>query len=60
MSILPPGAMTTGAAVVRQVTGRVHWAGTETAVEWTGYLEGAIEAGLRAAAETLQELKAEA
>ena len=60
VSILPPGAMTTGAAVVRQATGRVHWAGTETAVEWTGYLEGAIEAGLRAAAETLRELKAEA
>ncbi|PRX96326.1 flavin monoamine oxidase family protein [Allonocardiopsis opalescens] len=31
--------------------GRVHWAGTETARTWTGYLEGAVESGLRAAGE---------
>ncbi|WP_216206207.1 FAD-dependent oxidoreductase [Amycolatopsis aidingensis] len=30
--------------------GRVHWAGTETTRTWTGYLEGAVESGLRAAA----------
>jgi monoamine oxidase len=33
--------------------GRVHWAGTETAGTWTGYLEGAVESGLRAAREVL-------
>lgn len=33
--------------------GRVHWAGTETARTWTGYLEGAVESGLRAAREVL-------
>ena len=49
--------MTTGAAVIRAATGRIHWAGTETAVEWTGYLEGALEAGVRAAAEALRELQ---
>ena len=29
---------------------------SETAVEWTGYLEGAIESGERAAIEVLQRL----
>ena len=33
--------------------GRVHFAGTETATAWPGYMEGAIEAGERAAAEIL-------
>jgi monoamine oxidase len=33
--------------------GRVHWAGTETAGAWAGYLEGAVEAGQRAAGEVL-------
>ncbi|GEM31026.1 putative flavin-containing monoamine oxidase AofH [Nocardia neocaledoniensis NBRC 108232] len=31
--------------------GRVHWAGTETAAEHAGYVEGAIESGERAARE---------
>lgn len=34
-------------------TGRVHWAGTETAGTWAGYMEGAVEAGQRAAGEVL-------
>lgn len=33
--------------------GRLHWAGTETAAEWTGYMEGAIASGYRAADEVL-------
>jgi monoamine oxidase len=32
-------------------TGRIHWAGTETATEWTGYMEGALQSGERAAGE---------
>ncbi len=31
----------------------VHWAGTETADFWTGYMDGAIRSGERAAAEVL-------
>ena len=31
--------------------GRVYFAGTETATQWSGYMEGAIEAGERAARE---------
>ena len=33
--------------------GRCHWAGTETAHEWCGYMEGAVRAGERAAKECL-------
>ncbi len=37
----------------RSAHGRIHLAGTESAVAWPGYMEGAIEAGERAAAEVL-------
>lgn len=33
--------------------GRVHFAGTETAREWRGYIEGALESGERAADEVI-------
>lgn len=39
------------AASARVPHGRVHWAGTETATHWNGYIEGAIRSGERAAAE---------
>jgi monoamine oxidase len=49
-----PGALSAaGAAALREPVGRIHWAGTETARRWPGYLEGAIEAGERAADEVL-------
>lgn len=44
----PPGALTPGAQW-RGSHGRVHLAGSEAAVLWPGYMEGAIEAGERAA-----------
>ena len=37
---------------------RVHFAGTETATKWVGYMDGAIEAGERAAREVLTALSA--
>ncbi len=49
---LPPGALSGGAAW-RAAHGRVHVAGTESARAWPGHMEGAIEAGERAAAEVL-------
>jgi monoamine oxidase len=33
--------------------GRLHWAGTETAAVWNGYMDGAVQSGERAAAEVL-------
>eukprot|EP00160_Parvularia_atlantis_P000427 Unigene10351_Nuclearia_a/m.31621 Unigene10351_Nuclearia_a/g.31621 ORF Unigene10351_Nuclearia_a/g.31621 Unigene10351_Nuclearia_a/m.31621 type:complete len:194 (+) Unigene10351_Nuclearia_a:236-817(+) len=34
---------------LRSSMGRVHFAGTETAVHWNGYMDGAVEAGEREA-----------
>lgn len=36
---------------------RIYWAGTETATQWCGYMDGAVQAGERAALEVLQELR---
>ncbi|OMC08110.1 flavin monoamine oxidase family protein [Mycolicibacterium fortuitum] len=36
--------------------GDIHWAGTETAIDHPGYIEGAIESGLRVAQEVAQAL----
>jgi monoamine oxidase len=41
---------------LRQPFGRVHWAGTETATIWAGYMDGAVRSGERAAAEVLARL----
>jgi monoamine oxidase len=51
----PPGALAAG-VVWRGAHGRLHLAGTEAAVRWPGYMEGAIEAGERAAADALAAL----
>lgn len=50
----PPGALTLlGDAATRPV-GPIHWGGSETATEWPGYIDGAIESGRRAAQEILR------
>ena len=49
-----PGTMTSFGQVIRRRFGRVHWAGTETSTYWTGYMDGAVRAGQRAAAEVLE------
>lgn len=54
-----PGALATFGAALRRSVGRVHWAGTETARAWVGYVEGAIEAGERAAVEVILALEAD-
>lgn len=46
-----PGGWTECGPALREPVGRVHWAGTETATVWSGYMEGALQAGERAAAE---------
>ncbi|MCW6008888.1 FAD-dependent oxidoreductase [Micromonospora sp. CPCC 205371] len=52
-SYSPPGALTRfGGERIRPI-GPVHWAGTETAAEWPGYMEGAIASGEHAATEIL-------
>ena len=53
---LPPGAFSLGPDVFSAAAGRIHFAGTETATEYPGYMEGAVESGQRAAKEVLREL----
>jgi monoamine oxidase len=48
-----PGGWTDCGHALRGPVGRVHWAGTETATIWSGYMEGALQAGERAAQEAL-------
>ena len=52
-----PGALTRFGPALRTHVGPLHWAGSETASRWVGYMEGAIEAGERAAAEVLSTLE---
>jgi monoamine oxidase len=51
VAISVPGALSSLGQALREPVGAVHWAGTETATEWCGYLDGALSSGLRAAAE---------
>ena len=51
---LVPGAITAHDASLAEPHGRVHWAGTEIAREFTGYFEGALESGARAAGEIIR------
>ena len=46
-----PGTMVRFGSAIRKPFGRVHWAGTETSTYWTGYMDGAVRAGERAAVE---------
>ncbi len=52
-----PGGWTDTGPALREPVGRVHWAGTETATVWSGYMEGALQAGERAAAEVLRSVR---
>lgn len=50
----PTGVWTSFGHALRAPVGHIHWAGTETATEWNGYIEGAVQSGERAAAEVLK------
>ncbi|PVZ96362.1 oxidoreductase [Amnibacterium flavum] len=56
---LAPGTWTRYGPALTESVGPIHWAGTETAGEWTGYMEGAVRSGERVAAEVLAALAAE-
>jgi monoamine oxidase len=49
----PPGVWTSYGQALREPVGRLHWAGTETATDWTSFMEGAVQSGERAADEVL-------
>jgi monoamine oxidase len=56
VAVAPPGVLTTYGSALREPVDRIHWAGTETATFWNGYMDGAVSAGLRAAREVLARL----
>ena len=49
----PPGVLTAFGPALREPIGPLHWAGTETATRWNGYIDGALQSGERAAREAL-------
>jgi monoamine oxidase len=55
-SPLGKGVLTRHGAALRAPTGRLLWAGTETATIWSGAMDGAVRAGQRAAGEALAAL----
>ncbi len=56
VAVAPPGVLTTYGPALREPVDRIHWAGTETATYWNGYMDGAVSAGKRAAREALERL----
>ena len=53
---MPPGTWTGFGPALREPVGPIHWAGSETATKWAGYMDGAVRSGDRAAAEVLAAL----
>ncbi len=52
-----PGTLSRFGPAIRRPVGRVHWSGTETATYWSGYMDGAVRSGQRAAVEVLERLR---
>jgi monoamine oxidase len=52
----PVRLLTTAGPALREPAGRLHWASTETAERWNGWMEGAAQAGARAAEEAAAQL----
>ena len=59
LSHLPPGALTAAGPALRETVGRVHFAGSERATRWAGYMDGAVRSG-EAVADALDALLARA
>ncbi|XP_063336911.1 probable flavin-containing monoamine oxidase A [Pelmatolapia mariae] len=56
VNVMAPGLLTYYHSSLRKPFSRIHWAGTETATQWCGYMDGAVQAGQRAALEVLAEV----
>ena len=50
-TLFGPNVWTRYGAALRSPAGLIHWAGTETATAWCGYMDGAVRSGERAATE---------
>ncbi|KUH83070.1 MULTISPECIES: flavin monoamine oxidase family protein [unclassified Mycobacterium] len=53
---VPPGSWTAYGPWLRKPVDGIYWAGTETADTWTGFLDGAVRSGRRAADEVHRAL----
>ncbi|EGG22874.1 amine oxidase [Cavenderia fasciculata] len=57
LAFAQPGTLTACGKSLREPVGRMHFAGTETATQWIGYMEGALESGLRCSKELQSRLQ---
>ena len=55
-TVISPGVMKDFGRAVREPFLNTHFCGTDTAVIWQGYMDGAVESGERAANEILYKL----
>ncbi|KAJ4351130.1 uncharacterized protein N0V89_006469 [Didymosphaeria variabile] len=55
VAFAPVGVLSRYGKALREPVDGLHWAGTETAEYWTGYMDGAIRSGERVAGEILGE-----
>jgi len=53
---MPTGVLTQFGKTLREPFMNLHFAGTETAMRWNGYMDGAMESGFRAVDEVLKTL----
>jgi monoamine oxidase len=53
ISHAPPGVLTEFGHALREVCGRIHWAGTESSAIMCGWVDGAVRSGERAATEVI-------
>jgi len=54
VAVAGPGTLSKYGKAIAESVGGVHWAGTEASPYWTGYMDGAIRSGKRAAEAVLR------
>jgi len=59
VGMMTPGTWSTLGPLLREPVGVIHWAGTETAIIWNGYMDGAIRSGEDAAIQVSSSLSRE-
>ena len=52
----PPGLLTSYGSALKEPVGRIHWATSDTAPQFAGFMDGAVRSGEAAAAELLKRL----
>ncbi len=56
VGFMAPGVWSDYGRALREPVGRIHWAGTETAEVFNGYMDGAVRSGERVATEVGRDL----